>query len=511
MKRFISLLLLFFFASLVQAQMQTPKGALEQFFSSETLEAAWFTDDFLAQVPPAQLEVGRQQFTDEFGAFERVEGEDTPFTVVLERGTLQANISLDAAGKIAGLQLQNPQPGSEQPSSDQQNSDQASSGGAASDANANSETASDLTPRVALERLFIGETIEPAWFTDAFLNEVPVARLETILAQYTDQLGAFVQLKGEASPFTAVFESGSAAVQISLDNQGHIAGLFFQAPTPTVGSLEDAAANFRELEGEVSLLVLQDGSELTALNADAPLAVGSAFKLAVLTALQAQVEAGERRWDEVVTLDTAWKSLPSGILQTWSDGSPLTLNTLATLMISQSDNTATDALLNLVGRKNVEALGVGERPFLSTQELFKLRAPANAELLQRYQNGDEAAKRQVLEELETLPLPNVGELPNDPAALDVEWHLSAVQLCDLMAGVEALELMSVNPGVADPANWARVAFKGGSEPGVLNLTTWLEREDGTHYCVTATQNRQDAALDEEAFFGYYSALLGALP
>lgn len=44
------------------------------------------------------------------------------------------------------------------------------------------------------------------------------------------------------------------------------------------------------------------------------------------------------------------KSLPGGILQNWPKGAPLTLHTLAGLMISQSDNTAADTLLEILGR-----------------------------------------------------------------------------------------------------------------------------------------------------------------
>src|SRR5690606_39753601 len=43
-------------------------------------------------------------------------------------------------------------------------------------------------------------------------------------------------------------------------------------------------------------------------------------------------------------------SLPTGILQEWPVGTPMTIQSLATLMISISDNTATDVLLRVAGR-----------------------------------------------------------------------------------------------------------------------------------------------------------------
>lgn len=367
------------------------------------------------------------------------------------------------------------------------------------------------TPKTVLEQLFTSETIDEAWFSDAFLAQVAPAQIAAILDQLRTELGDFARIEGEASPFTVIFAKGQLTTEITLDGDGKIIGLFFHPPTPAVDSLEAAIDHFMALPGDVSVLVRRDDELLTGLNPNEPVAVGSAFKLAILAALQAQIEAGEHSWDEVVMLDPAWKSLPSGILQTWPDSSPLTLHTLATLMITLSDNTAADALLQIVGREAVEAYAERNQPFLTTQEAFKLKAQSNADLLTRYRAGDEAEKRQVLDELADVPLPALADFPSEPT-LAVEWYFTAAELCDLMAQVQALDLMSVNPGpgIADPAAWARVAFKGGSEPGVLNLTYWLTSADQQEYCVAVTQNRTNAAIDEVQFAGLTRALIGTL-
>ncbi|WP_373047449.1 serine hydrolase [Vulgatibacter sp.] len=77
---------------------------------------------------------------------------------------------------------------------------------------------------------------------------------------------------------------------------------------------------------------------------------------AVVAELVRATEAGERRWDEVVRLAPEAYSLPSVLLQDWPAGAPVTLQTLATLMISRSDNTATDQLVHLLGRERIEAM-----------------------------------------------------------------------------------------------------------------------------------------------------------
>ena len=45
------------------AQPTTPAMALERFFPADEVQAEWFADDFLAQVPLAQIEELRQQIS----------------------------------------------------------------------------------------------------------------------------------------------------------------------------------------------------------------------------------------------------------------------------------------------------------------------------------------------------------------------------------------------------------------------------------------------------------------
>lgn len=76
--------------------------------------------------------------------------------------------------------------------------------------------------------------------------------------------------------------------------------------------------------------------------------------------------------------------------------------------------------------------------------------------------------------------------------------------------VADLQVMSINPGVANPQDWQKVAFKGGSEPGVLNLTTWLQAKNGKKYCVVATWNNSNAQLEESKFMGLYGGVITQL-
>lgn len=177
-------------------------------------------------------------------------------------------------------------------------------------------------------------------------------------------------------------------------------------------------------------------------------------------------------------------------------------------MISISDNTATDILIEELGRDKIEESTGYAGPFLKTREAFKLKGPANAELLERYRAVDTQGKAELLAELDEKELP-LTTIFDRVRATDIEWHFTAYELVDLMNKVKELETMAINPGVASTTNWKQVACKGGSEPGVYNLTTWLKAEDGTEYILTASWNYDDF-LDEEKFTQLYRNLIGNL-
>jgi hypothetical protein len=76
-----------------------------------------------------------------------------------------------------------------------------------------------------------------------------------------------------------------------------------------------------------------------------------------------------------------------------------------------------------------------------------------------------------------------------------------------MERVAALPLMSINPGVADPSDFERVAYKGGSDIGVINMTTMVTTHRGTKLCFSATANDSAHDVDEPAFEAAYGAAL----
>ncbi len=248
-------------------------------------------------------------------------------------------------------------------------------------------------------------------------------------------------------------------------------------------------------------------------NADDPLAVASTFKLWVLLELAERVAAGELSWDDELPIADELKSLPSGTLQTEPAGSSIALSTYAAKMIVLSDNTATDHLMDFLGREIIEermaetgnAAMDRNMPLLYTQELFYLKLVASAAQREEYIAADDAGQREILNNLTidfTQADPNA---LNTPIAVDtIEWFASAATLCQLQTELyvaaqsdETLHaIMAASTGAnLDSETWPFVAFKGGNEAGVASGAWLLEHADGRLFSVTVALNNPDAGVD----------------
>lgn len=204
---------------------------------------------------------------------------------------------------------------------------------------------------------------------------------------------------------------------------------------------------------------------------------GSVLKLYVLAALGHAVAAGKVGWDQRLTVTAEFKSLPSGVLQYELDGTQISVRDAAAKMISISDNTATDMLINLVGRSAVEAALTAtgmtnpalNRPFLTTREAFILTLEQWPTLAQRYLAADEAGRRALLADtVDRLTLPDVAAMRalstrGDMASLG--WVASANDICRVYSSLAALsrrpglspigQVLSLNDDILelDPAQW----------------------------------------------------------
>lgn len=375
-----------------------------------------------------------------------------------------------------------------------------------------------------------------AYFGASFRAQVPKEKFDQINAQLLAANGPYVAIRGveASSPWSGVvtveFRDALATVRIAVDSAAPhaVTGLLVTGVTAREKTLDEVSAAIQGLRGASGFVLakLGDGAPqlLRQHNADRAFAIGSEFKLVILAELVHATNAGERRWDDIVTLDGT--PLPGGGYTAKPAGTKVTLRELATQMISISDNSATDILLRTLGREKVEAMmpvvGIADparnRPFLGTLELFKLKGVGQGALAKRYLALDEAGRRKLLDgEVAATPISAIDPAlfkDGKPLMIDqLEWFETPNDLVRVMdwlrrntegaKGADARAILSKNPGIppAVATKWRYVGYKGGSEPGVMAMTLLLQAQNGDWYVLSASWNDPAQEVEQVRFAG----------
>jgi Beta-lactamase enzyme family len=400
-------------------------------------------------------------------------------------------------------------------------------------------TDDDLNARALQRAQEVAALIRPsptgldALFAPQFLAQVTLPGLTDIFDQYARQIGSCTQAHAVATPeagpgrgtFRVECDKGFALefdIEIEAAPPNRVAGLRLKAPvaiTDTGSSDVPKAARAFEALGEAVGFRLDEITATTAL----PLAashderayqIGSLAKLCTLSAVLHSVEAGILHWGMVLRLQDDDRSLPTGTLGTWPTGTPLTLQTLVTMLIVDSDNTANDLLLRALSQRNGEQphagpapAGICAPPLLTTRQYFTLRAlPERAAA---YARGTASERRRVLQSLPVLPraalLQKVSAADHPPVA---GWTATPRELLALLTRLATqLQAKSAAPAramfeaaaAADPslAGFRFVAAKGGSDFGVLGLGFVFETQAGRCYALAAVWNGMQAQAPAE--------------
>lgn len=367
-------------------------------------------------------------------------------------------------------------------------------------------------------------------FSPAFLDQVPPARLLPVLdALHADQDWTPVAVDAvspdaqHATLTIANPDGRHVTLQIGVDDDARITSLHVapgddphRAPATTWRQVGDRLEGLDAHSSVLVARVLDDGSCQAVPGSprgtvpDAVLPLGSVVKLYVLAAVSRAVEAGTLSWDDDLVVTDDVRSLPSGVLQDSPAGTAVSVRRAAELMISTSDNTATDLLVEAVGREAVERtmsdLGHHDpglnTPYLTTRDLFMLGWGPSARTAD-WAATDAPGRRALLDALPGGPLAVDPAAVTTPAWQDgVDWYATSSDLCRAQVWLHdrggqdpvVRAVLAVNAGLpVDPATWPYVAYKGGSAPGVLT-GTWLTVDaQGTRYVLTIQLASDDAA------------------
>ncbi len=202
---------------------------------------------------------------------------------------------------------------------------------------------------------------------------------------------------------------------LSVGTVGLIDGLMLSpdplADRPPAEDFEQIDAELSEVADEHHILAARvaDGVCERVFEADAAESapIGSAFTLYVLGAFVDAVDRGDLARDDDLTVTEDLKSLPSGTLQEEPDGTTVTVQEGAMAMVSISDNTTTDMLIDAIGVDQVEAvyadMGLqdtdGLTPLLTTKQLFQFGWEADDEARAVWSSADTDGQRAILADL----------------------------------------------------------------------------------------------------------------
>ncbi|HUR49267.1 MAG TPA: serine hydrolase [Acidimicrobiales bacterium] len=300
-------------------------------------------------------------------------------------------------------------------------------------------------------------------------------------------------------------------ITIDLDRHRRIDHLLFEPhapPHPRADTWSEFDAALRRIAPEVGLLaarVVEGRCEpVHAIAPDVALSLASGFKLYVLGAVAEAIAARRITWEQRVTIQRR-QIVHSSSRYLDAAGETATVRDLARAMWDVSDNTATDVLIELVGREAVEAalttMGMAEParniPLLLLREWSILkygRPPLAPEYLQL---AGVSPRRAFLSGRIAELGGRLGELDWSvkPAHAEIEWFATPNDQCRALLHLQA---MAKRPGIRQIREVVQTtaggkityaSYKGGSEAGVLSHALYFERGGERYVVVVLLRNR----------------------
>lgn len=359
---------------------------------------------------------------------------------------------------------------------------------------------------------------------NAALSQLGTLTLNRVLAESPTRIDAVVGS-----------QVGERLAILEVDGAGLIGRLSLQAYAPTPHSWSELDSRLNALAPQVSFAasVLDPRAGCRPVHevaADTARPLGSAFKLYILGALGRAVAENRVSWDQQLAIREDWKSLPSGVLQDEPADTLLPLREYANLMISISDNTATDHLIHFLGRDSVHrqltTFGNGSitanTPLLTTRELFTLKGFQYPTLADTYLSLPRHLRSTMLPALAAVPRTSITGWTEPRNIEEIEWFGSPNDMCRAYAGLwrqheqPALtpvgDALSINDGGIglDRAEFPTVWFKGGSEPGVVVLNHLAQAADGRVVVASLMLANPTEALDPASIPEAFALVRGGI-
>lgn len=222
--------------------------------------------------------------------------------------------------------------------------------------------------------------------------------------------------------------------------------------------LERIIADAEATGGTVGVAISATDGWAFAHNGDRPFRAASTVKIPIMIAIFRQVDAGARRLDDTFTMSASDFSAGSGVLHEMHEGLQVTVSDLLYLMMSISDNTATNVLIDMAGMEDVNAL---------MRKLGMAQSTLGRKMQGRPAEGQQRENWATPSEYASL----VGGL--------LDRQVASAESCDAMIAILEKQQNPRRIGRYVPLHGFRWGSKTGSISGVVNDVGFITGDGGT--------------------------------
>jgi hypothetical protein len=333
-----------------------------------------------------------------------------------------------------------------------------------------------------------------------FLSKLSEQKLIGILDSFKKEEGPCVSIE-KIDKNNYLYNTGTSqrAMQLYLDSKSKIRGLWFGNTTKYSDPISEVINQLKKLPGEKSLVFIKNAKyQILSLNESKALSVAGSSDLLILKILKDKITKTKSKWSHKLKLKKELKSIPGGRLFSWPVNSPITLQTLGTMLMGYSDETAFDHLHSFLKRSKIEKLTKANRPFLSTSEYYKIRLAGEEEYLK-------LSLKEKYKYLKKLKAKNLAPHNRDNKFSKLGWFFSTSELCKLMNELKSLSFSEVNKGLSAVDRYSFSSFKMGRATGILQYTQYFTSKiSNDSYCLSVTWNNPKGKIDPskiDAIFG----------
>lgn len=303
-------------------------------------------------------------------------------------------------------------------------------------------------------------------------------------------------------------------IEIHTDENNMVDRFDAELVTPDINSWADVDTELTKSRARYSYQVakVNDGrcDRVAGTNTNQSLPLASIFKLYVLYAVADAVKAGTLSWDDQLTVTGQAKAVGSSGLEKLPPGAKVSVRTAAEKMIANSDNMATDLLIDKIGADAVERALVeaghhdprSMTPFPTMHELFSVgwgKPDLREQWKNAVQTGQPQARAQLLEQANSRPYqPDPTRTRSPASTYGAEWYGSAEDICRVHAALQTgaigraaavREILSAIPGIdLDPGQWPYIGAKAGNLPGDLTFSWYAVDHTGQAWVVSFQLN-----------------------